>query len=148
MFIMPRFSQNTPESTIQHRLKMISEREQGSAINKIIVKYNTTKPTFYKFYQRYQEYGKMGLQDLSKAPQRHGTKTNKEDEKNLEDLFIQHPYFSSYELNQLVSLNPRTIQRIIKRKNLQKVYKPKAEKKKILEQLKRKEQLQRKKLKK
>ena len=143
MFTMLNISPNTPESVINHRLAMISERNHGSTIDDILIKYKTTKPTFYKFYRRYQEYGKMGLHNLSKAPKKHGTKTNAEDEKSLENLFIQHPYFSSYELNQLISLNPRTIQRIIKRKNLKKVYKPKADKKKILEYLKRKEQLPR-----
>lgn len=136
MFQMPNFNVHTPEDIVEKRFSMIQEKEEGTKVDLILNKYGFTKPTFYKFYKRYQLFGKAGLHNLSKAPLNHGTKTNKQDEKMVEDLFIQHPYFSSYELNELISINPRTIQRIIKRKNLKKVYKPKSQKKTILQKLK------------
>lgn len=137
MFQMPNFNVHTANNTIDYRLAMIRDREQGEKIDSILVKYKTTKPTFYKFYKRYHQFGTAGLHDISKAPWNHGTKINAKDEKKVEELFIRHPYFSSYELNQLIALNPRTIQRIILRKNLKKVYKPKSQKKTILEKLKK-----------
>ena len=138
MFQMPNFNTHTPNHIIDLRLAMIREREEGEKIDSILVKYKTTKPTFYKFFKRYHQFGGAGLHDISKAPHNHGTKTSAKDEKKIEELFVQHPYFSSYELNQLSSLNPRTIQRIIRRKKLNKVYKPKSQKKTILERLKKK----------
>ena len=137
MFQMINFNAQTPEAIINHRLAMIKEREQGTKIDSILEKFAVTRPTFYKFYNRYHQFGKVGLHNLSKAPKNHGRKTSQKEEKRLEELFIQHPYFSSYELRELTSLIPRTIQRILKRKNLQKVYKPKKEKKKLLEKLKK-----------
>lgn len=137
MFEMPNFNAHTPHHIINTRLAMIRERGDGAKIDSILVKYKTTKPTFHKFFKRYHQFGKAGLHNLSKAPHNHGTKKSERDEKMVEELFIQHPYFSSYELNQLIPLNPRTIQRIILRRNLKKVYKPKSQKKTILEQLKK-----------
>lgn len=137
MFQMPNFNTQTPNHLVDLRLAMIRERGDGEKIDSILVKYKTTKPTFYKFFKRYHQFGEAGLHDISKAPQNHGTKTSKRDEKMIEELFIQHPYFSSYELNQLIPINPRTIQRIILRRNLKKVYLPKSQKKTILEKLKR-----------
>lgn len=147
MLQMPNFNVHTPDVRVENRFSMIREREQGTKIDSILDEYNIARPTFYKFYKRYKQFGRAGLYDLSKAPLNHGLKTKSQDEKRVEDIFTQHPYFSSYELNQLVPLNPRTIQRIIKRKNLKKVYKSKSEKKTILEKLK-KELYQRKILKK
>lgn len=137
MFQMPNFNTYTPSHLVDLRLAMIHEREDGEKIDSILVKYKTTKPTFYKFFKRYRQFGEAGLHDISKAPRNHGTKTGKRDEKRIEELFVQHPYFSSYELNQLIPINPRTIQRIILRRNLKKVYKPKSQKKTILEKLKK-----------
>lgn len=136
MLQMPNFNYNTPSHILEHRLAMINERKQGTNLNSILVKFKTTKPTFYKFYERYDQFGKSGLYDISKAPKNHGTKTDVQTERKIETLFTQHPYFSSYELNELIPVNPRTIQRIIKRNKLKKVYKHKSEKKKILQKLK------------
>lgn len=144
MFQMPNFNVHTPNHIIDLRLAMIREKEEGIKMDSILVKYKTTKPTFYKFFKRYRQFGGAGLHDISKAPQNHGTKTTEKDEEMVKKLFIQHPYFSSYELNQLIPLNPRTIQRIMLRKNLQKVYKPKLQKKRILERLKKELQPKRK----
>ena len=144
MFQMPNFNVHTPNHIIDLRLAMISEKEDGAKMDSILIKYKTTKPTFYKFFKRYHQFGEAGLHDISKAPQNHGTKTSEKDERVVEELFVQHPYFSSYELNQLIPINPRTIQRIILRKNLKKVYKPKSQKKTILEKLKKESEQKRK----
>lgn len=137
MHVMPNFNMNTPEDLVLQRLEMIQAKERGGKVVNILNKSNISKPLFYKFYNRYLKYGKLGLYNLSKAPHNHGRRTSIEKEEYLHQLYKEYPYFSSYELYELVDIPPSTIQRIFKRNNLVKVYKPKSEKKRILERLKK-----------
>lgn len=133
---MPNFNMNTPKEVISHRFEMVKAKEKGDKITDVLNRYDISRPVFYKFYGRYTEYGIKGLHDLSKAPHNHGRKTPFEKEYYLYKLYHQCPFFSSYEYNELVDIPPSTIQRIIKRNKFVKVYKPKREKKLILEKLK------------
>lgn len=137
MYVMPKFNMNTPEDLVLQRFEMIQAKERGEKVVNILNKSNISKPLFYKFYNRYVEYGKLGLNNLSKAPHNHGRRTPIDKEEYLYQLYKKHPYFSSYELHELVGIPPSTIQRIFKRNNFVRVYKPKSEKKRILERLKK-----------
>lgn len=134
---MPNFNMNTPKEVISHRFEMIKAKEKGDKIVDVLNRYNISRPVFYKFYSRYIEYGIKGLHDLSKAPHNHGRKIPFEKEVYLSILYRQYPFFSSYEYNEIVGIPPSTIQRIIKRNKFVKIYKPKGEKKLILEKLRR-----------
>lgn len=134
---VPNFNMNTPKEVISHRFEMVKSKEKGDKIVDVLNRYDISRPVFYKFYSRYTEYGIKGLHDLSKAPHKHGRKTPFEKEVYLSRLYRQYPFFSSYEYNELVDIPPSTIQRIIKRNKFVKIYKPKREKKLILEKLKR-----------
>lgn len=144
MYIMPNFNMDTPTSLVFQRLEMIQEKKKGEKVLNILNRFNVSKPLFYKFYNRYGEYGKLGLYDLSKAPHNHGRRTTTKKEELLYRLYEQHPYFSSYEFNEIIDIPPSTIQRIFKRNHFVKVYMPKKQKKIILERLKRELQKRRK----
>lgn len=135
--LMAHINSNTPQELISKRFEMIQAKEKGEKIDTILTKYGVSRPVFYKFFNRYTEIGLNGLYDLSKAPHNHGLKIDLKDEKKIVGLFHMHPYFSSYEMNELVHINPKTIQRVYKRNHLVKIYKPKREKKHLLEQLKK-----------
>jgi len=133
-----RFNLNTPLEIVNHRYEMIQHRIKDSvSVEEILEKYDVSRPIFYKFFKRYNEYGKLGLHNISKAPLNHGRKTSPEKENNLLVLYQKYPFFSSYELQELVSIPAKTIQKIFKRKKMHKSYLPKSQKKTILEKLKR-----------
>lgn len=134
---LPNFDMNTPDGLIAQRRDMMQAKDNGEKVKSILEKYNVSRPIFYKFWKRYQKYGELGLHDLSKAPHNHGRRTQVEKEEQFHQLYRDHPYFSSYEFHELVDIPPSTIQRIGKRNNFVKVYKPKNEKKMILENLKK-----------
>lgn len=152
MISMPQFNLKTPDAIVERRLEFIQKRERGEKVAPMLRECNLSEPTFYKFYNRYKKYGKLGLYDLSKAPKHHGRETKKERQEELFELFHEHPYFSTYELNEVINIPQRTISRLLKKKGMQKLYKPKSEKKRILETLKkerlRKRKIQKKSLKK
>ncbi len=136
MVTMPNFDVNTSEELITQRREMMRAKEKGEKVSSILDTYDISKPIFYKINNRYQKYGELGLYNLSKAPHNHGRRTQVEKEEQLCQLYQKHPYFSSYEFHELVDIPPSTIQRISKRNNFVKVYKPKNEKKIVLERLK------------
>ena len=144
MLSMPNFNANTPQTLLSKRLVMIQARKNGEKVKSILIRFNVSRPVFYKFYNRYSQYGKFGLYNLSRAPHYHGLKTPVETEEEVKKLYQKYPYFSSYEINSFTGLNPCLIQRIYKRNNLVKIYKPKKEKKRILEKLKKEFQRKRK----
>jgi len=118
---------------VNHRYEMIQHRIKDSvSVEEILEKYDVSRPIFYKFFKRYNEYGKLGLHNISKAPLNHGRKTSPEKENNLLVLYQKYPFFSSYELQELVSIPAKTIQKIFKRKKMHKSYLPKSQKKTIL----------------
>ncbi len=133
-----RFNFNTPLEIVNRRYEMIQQRiKDNTSVEKILEKYDVSRPIFYKFFKRYNEYGKLGLHNISRAPLNHGRKTSPEKEYCLMSMYQKYPYFSSYELNELVPIPAKTIQKIFKREGLKKVYLPKPQKKTILERLKR-----------
>ena len=134
---MPNFNMNTPKEVISHRFEMIKAKERGEKIADVLDEYSISRPVFYKIYCRYTEYGIKGLHDLSKAPYNHGRKTPFKKEACLFRLYRQYPFFSSYEYSEIVDIPPSTIQRIVKKNKFVKVYKPKREKKLILDKLKK-----------
>lgn len=134
---LPDF-QTTPIEVVDQRYEMIQcyLRKEERTIN-ILNKFKVTSPDFYKYLKRFNLYGRVGLQRLKRGAKVPHNKTPSSQEKEVTSLHKKHPYFSSYELNELINLNPRTIQRIYKRNNYVKTYKPKKEKKLILEKLKK-----------
>ena len=143
-----RFDLNTPTEVVERRLEMIHTRiKKVETVEEILNQYDVSRRIFYKFLKRYHEYGKMGLYNISRAPLRHGRETSPQKVNELVGLHQKHPYFSSYELHDIVPIPANTIQRILKKRGLEKSYMPKAQKKNILQKLKR-EILQRRKQKK
>lgn len=133
-----RFDLSTPVSIINHRLKMVQAKlTQHQPVEKVLSIFDVSRPILYKFIGRFKTYGKLGLHNISKAPLNHGRQTPHEKVELLFEIHKEHPYFSSYELNEVVDIPISTIQRIHKKRNLRKVYKPKKLKKKILEKLKK-----------
>ena len=118
-----------------NRYEMVQARlKSGCKIEEILSNYHISRRAFYVNLHKFEKDGIKGLK--SKWGKHRKTNENKEIE--FEKLFKKHPYFSSYEFSRITRLNPRTIQRIIARKNLSKVHKPKKERMKILEDLKSK----------
>jgi len=111
-----------------NRYEMVQARlKHNCKIEEILSDYHISRRAFYVNLHKFEKEGIAGL----KSKWGKHRKTDNTIELKFEKLFKEHPYFSSYEF-------PRTIQRIIIRKNLSKVYKPKKERMKILEELKNK----------
>ncbi len=106
-------------------------------VKDILEKFNITSPDFYKYLHRFHSYGKTGLQNIKRGAKVPHNKINPQLEEEIISLHKKHPYFSSYEINQLLKIVPKTILRVRKRNNLQKSYLPKSQKKTILERLKK-----------
>jgi len=118
-----------------NRYEMVQARlKHNCKIEEILSDYHISRRAFYVNLHKFEKEGIEGL----KSKWGNHRKTDKTIELKFEKLFKEHPYFSSYELSQIIKLNPRTIQRIIIRKNLSKVHKPRKERMKILEELKNK----------
>lgn len=117
-----------------NRYEMVQARlKEGHRVEKILSNYGVSKRTFYVNLHKFESEGIRGL----KSKWGEHRKTDEKKEEKFLDLFKEHPYFSSYEFSEIINLNARTIQRIIVRKKLIKVYKPKKEKKMILENIKK-----------
>ena len=118
-----------------NRYEMVQARlKSGCKINEVLSNYHISRRAFYVNLHKFEKEGINGL----KSKWGKHRKTDESKEMRLEKLFKEHPYFSSYEFSQIIRLNPRTIQRIIARKNLIRTHKPKKERMKILEELKNK----------
>lgn len=117
------------------RYEMVQARlKSGCKIEKILSDYNISRKAFYSNLHKFEKEGIEGLKS------KWGLHRKTEDKKELEfeRLFKARPYLSSYEFSELISLKPRTIQRIIERKKLIKSYMPKKERRLILEKLQNK----------
>ena len=118
-----------------NRYEMVQARlKSGCKIDDILSNYHISRRAFYVNLHKFE---KKGINGLKSQWGKH-RKTDESKEIKFEKLFREHPYFSSYEFSQIIRMNPRTIQRIIARKSLIKVGKPKKERMKILEELKNK----------
>lgn len=118
-----------------NRYDMVQARlRSGCKIEEILSNYKISRRAFYVNLHKFEKEGIDGLKSKwgihRKIPESYEIK--------FEKLFKEHPYFSSYEFSEVIKLNPRTIQRIIARKNLSRVHKPKKERMIILEKLKNK----------
>lgn len=117
------------------RYEMVQARiKSGCKIEKILSDYNISRKAFYSNLHKFEKGGIEGL----KSKWGLHRKTEHKKELEFERLFKAHPYLSSYEFSKLISLKPRTIQRIIGRKKLIKPYMPKKERRLILEKLQNK----------
>lgn len=123
------------------RYEMVQARlKSGCKVVKILSDYHISRKAFYSNLHKFE---KGGIQGLKSKWGKH-RKTKDEKELEFKGLFTIYPYLSSYEFSQIISLNPRTIQRIIVRNNLTKSYKPKAQRQIILEKLLKKKKSTRK----
>lgn len=117
------------------RYEMVQARlKSGCKIEKILSDYSISRKAFYSNLHKFEKEGIEGL----KSKWGLHRKTEGKKELEFERLFKAYSYLSSYELSELISLKPRTIQRIIERKKLAKSYMPKKERKLILEKLQNK----------
>ena len=117
-----------------NRYEIVQARLKGGhKVEKILLDYGISRRTFYVNLHKFE---KGGIGALKSRWGEHRRTDEKTEEKFL-GLFKEHPYFSSYEFSEIINLNPRTIQRIIVRNNLIRVYKPKKERKNILEDIKK-----------
>lgn len=124
--------------TICHRYEIVQTRvNDKNSVKFILQKYKISRPTFYTYLNRFKKHGIFGLRNLSRAPKHNANKTPKKAEEEVIGLHDKYPYFSSYELSQLCGLTYKAIQRIRKRNNLKKEYKPKSQKKTLLKRLKK-----------
>ena len=115
------------------RYEMVQARlKSGCKIDKVLIDYGVSRRAFYANLHKFEREGIEGL----KSKWGKHRKTSNNDEKRFEKLFREYPFFSSYEFSQLLNLNPRTIQRIIIRRRLTRVYKPKKQRIIFLEKLK------------
>lgn len=134
----------TLESVVNQRYAMIRQYlKKDMRVKDLLIKYGITGPDFYKFLKRFKKYGEVGLQNLKRGRRIPVNKTSPDQEVKVISFHRKYPFFSSYEMDEILSLKPRTIQRILKRYNLKKIYKPKPEKKRILERLKKEYQRKR-----
>lgn len=116
------------------RYEMVQARlKEDHKIEKILLSYGVSRRTFYVNLHKFESGGIKGL----KSRWGEHRKTNEKTEEKFLELFKEHPYFSSYEFSEIINLNPRTIQRIVLRKKLIRVYKPKKERKNILQNIKK-----------
>jgi len=123
------------------RYEMVQARlKSGCKVVKILSDYHISRKAFYSNLHKFEMGGIQGLKSMWGKH----LKTKDEKELEFERLFRMHPYLSSYEFSQIISLNPRTIQRIIVRKNLTKSYKPKAQRQIVIEKLLKKKKSTRK----
>lgn len=115
------------------RYNMVQDRLiKEYKIEKILSYYSVSKRTFYVNLHKFEKGGIEGLK--SRWGEHRKTKLSLEEK--FARLFKKYPYFSSYEFSEIIDLNPRTIQRIIIRKNLSRVPKAKKERRAILENIK------------
>lgn len=116
---------------VQARLKV------GCTIDKILSDYGVSRRTFYVNLHKFERQGIHGL----KSQWGKHRKTNDVTEEQFVELFNKCPYFSSYEFSEIINLNPRTIQRIIARRKLIKTVRAKKERMRILEVIKKNQEL-------
>ena len=116
---------------VQARLKT------GVKIEEILLDYGVSRRTFYLNLHKFE---KGGIDGIKSKWGKH-RKIDEDLEEKFVELFNEHPYFSSYEVSEMINLNPRTIQRIIARKKLIKISKPKKERIEILEMIKKNQKL-------
>src|SRR3990167_7085260 len=120
------------------RYEMVQARlKHKCKIEEILSKYGISIKAFYSNLHKFENEGIEGLKTKSGKHR----KTADEVEIKFEAIFKEHPYFSSYEFTQIINLNPRTIQRIIQRKRLTQVYRPKKERLILLRKLKEKKKI-------
>lgn len=116
------------------RYEMVQARlKEGHKVEKILLDYGVSRRTFYVNLHKFEGEGIGALKSRWGKHRR----TDEKLEEKFEELFRKHPYFSSYEFSEIINLNPRTIQRIIARKKLIGIYKPKKERKNILQNIKK-----------
>lgn len=141
---LPKFSPTLIE-VVEKRYSIIQcYLSKELKVKDILEKYGVTKPDFYKYLNRFKEYGKVGLQNMKRGAKVPHNKTPSKVEEKIISLHHKYPFFNSCEIKELESIekeleavDPRTIHRIHKKHGLKKVYKPKREKKTILEKLKK-----------
>jgi len=115
------------------RYNMVQDRLiKEYKIEKILSYYGVSKRTFYVNLHKFEKGGIEGIK--SRWGEHRKTKLSLEEK--FVSLFKKYPYFSSYEFSEIINLNPRTIQRILIRKNLSRVPKKKKERRAILENIK------------
>jgi putative transposase len=86
-------------SVVERRKEFIEEYEGGLVpMAELCRIYAISRETGYKWVKRYEQYGWAGLEDLSRAPQRHPNQTAPELEERIVDLRREHPRWGPLKL--------------------------------------------------
>ena len=88
------------ESSILDQRKELVEEYEGGLVTmaELCRIYEISRETGYKWVKRYQEQSWKGLEDLSRAPQRHPNQTTPELEERILDLRREHPRWGARKL--------------------------------------------------
>src|SRR5215467_1844098 len=87
-------------SVMEQRRKFIEEYESDLVtMAELCRRYGISRETGYKWVKRYQESGWEGLEDLSRAPQRHPNRTAPELEERIVALRRRHPRWGPRKLH-------------------------------------------------
>lgn len=136
MTTFPDFAK-TLNQVVEERYTIIQQYlKKELPVKEMLQKYRITRPDLYKYLKRFHLYGKVGLQNIKRGARIPYNKIDTKQEEVIVSLHKKHPYFSSYEMGELIGIKSRTISRVKKRNGLQKSYLPKSKKKNILQQLK------------
>lgn len=86
-------------SVVEQRKEFIEEYEGGLVTMAELCRiYEISRETGYKWVKRYEQYGWAGLEDLSRAPQRHPNQTAAELEERIVNLRREHPRWGPLKL--------------------------------------------------
>ena len=86
-------------SILDQRKELVEEYESGLVTMAELCRiYEISRETGYKWVKRYQEQSWKGLEDLSRAPQRHPNQTTPELEERILDLRREHPRWGARKL--------------------------------------------------
>ena len=86
-------------SVLDQRKELVEEYESGLVTMAELCRiYEISRETGYKWVKRYQEQSWKGLEDLSRAPQRHPNQTTPELEERILDLRREHPRWGARKL--------------------------------------------------
>ena len=86
-------------SVVEQRKEFVEEYEGGLVpMAELCRMYEISRETGYKWVKRYEQYGRAGLEDLSRAPQRHPNQTAPELEEAIVGLRREHPRWGPLKL--------------------------------------------------
>src|SRR5579859_4191114 len=97
-------------SVVDQRREFIEEYEGGLAtMAELCRSHEISRATGYKWMNRYQQSGWEGLEDLSRAPQRHPNQTAAELEERILGMRREHPRWGPRRIPRIRSSNSAAV---------------------------------------